>query len=263
MRIDATVTHRTYLCLERLEELGHRCHDAQMQNFPRRQLCVSLLTALAMTSLNACDSPVKAPTSLLTGGLNGCEFDAQYWSLSDDTLIGQTTSEKPLWFPGVYGNFELLCDVRITGGNSGVQYRTEPREDGEPRGFQADFDAAHSYTGRLYEGGEGERGLINERGESVQYVNGVRTAQRFADAATVDAAIHRDTWNTYRIIAINGLVTHDLNGVLLTRVEEDVARRKDGRIGVQLHVGEPMKVEYKNFRITPIDADDETAWGGR
>ena len=97
----------------------------------------------------------------------------------------------------------------------------------------------------------------------MQYVNGVRTAQRFADAATVDAAIHRDTWNTYRIIAINGLVTHDLNGVLLTRVEEDVARRKDGRIGVQLHVGEPMKVEYKNFRITPIDADDETAWGGR
>ncbi|MSR42151.1 MAG: DUF1080 domain-containing protein, partial [Phycisphaerales bacterium] len=130
-------------------------------------------------------------------------------------------------------------------------------------GFQADFDAAHSYTGRLYEGGEGGRGLINERGESVQYVNGARTAERFADAATMDSAIKRDDWNVYRIIAIHGLVTHDLNGVLMTRVEEDIVLRKSGRIGVQLHVGEPMLVEYRNMRLTPIDADNEEAWGGR
>lgn len=206
---------------------------------------------------------------MLSAGLKGCEFDAQYWSYADATLTGRTTAEHPitrnqyLWLPGMYANFELVCDVRITGGNSGVHYRTEPRADGEPRGFQADFDAAHSYTGRLYEGGEGGRGLINERGESVQYVNGARTAERFADAATMDSAIKRDDWNVYRIIAIHGLVTHDLNGVLMTRVEEDIVLRKSGRIGVQLHVGEPMLVEYRNMRLTPIDADNEEAWGGR
>ncbi|MSR41901.1 MAG: DUF1080 domain-containing protein, partial [Phycisphaerales bacterium] len=156
-----------------------------------RPLCFTFFTALAVSVLGACDANVKPPTAtmMLSAGLKGCEFDAQYWSYADATLTGRTTAEHPitrnqyLWLPGMYANFELVCDVRITGGNSGVHYRTEPRADGEPRGFQADFDAAHSYTGRLYEGGEGGRGLINERGESVQYVNGARTAERFADAA--------------------------------------------------------------------------------
>lgn len=240
-----------------------------MLSLTNRSMRVSLLALTAAGLLSACDATPKPPTPLLTDGLKGCEFDASYWSYDGNVLTGRTTAENPLtknqylWFPGEYSDFELLCDVRIQGGNSGIQYRTEPQEAGEPRGFQADFDAAHSYTARVYEGGDGGRGLVNERGESVHYTNGARTAERFADAATMDAAIKREDWNAYRIIAINGIVTHDLNGVLMTRVEEDVARRASGRIGVQLHVGEPMVVEYRNLRITPINADNQSARGGR
>ncbi len=234
-----------------------------------RLMRASIFAFVAVTIFTACDAAPKPPVSLLENGLVGCEYDAKYWSVDAGTLIGRTTAENPitknqyLWFPGEYSDFELLCEVRIAGGNSGIQYRSEPQVNGEPRGFQADFDAAHSYTARVYEGGDGGRGLINERGESVHYSNGARTAERFADAATMDNAIKREDWNAYRIIAINGLVTHDLNGVLMTRVEEDVAVRKSGRIGVQLHVGEPMLVEYRNLRITKVDADNESAWGGR
>jgi hypothetical protein len=29
-------------------------------------------------------------------------------------------------------------------------------------------------------------------------------------------------------------------------------RRMDGRIGVQVHVGGPMKIEYRNFRLKQL-----------
>ena len=45
--------------------------------------------------------------------------------------------------------------------------------------------------------------------------------------------------------------THILNGRLMSiTVDDDVPnRRMDGLIGVQVHVGPPMKVEYRNIRL--------------
>ena len=44
---------------------------------------------------------------------------------------------------------------------------------------------------------------------------------------------------------------HIINGHLMsTTIDDDAAgRRMEGLIGVQVHVGPPMKVEYKNWRI--------------
>jgi hypothetical protein len=46
-------------------------------------------------------------------------------------------------------------------------------------------------------------------------------------------------------------LVHMLNGHLMCVVIDDDAanRMMEGLIGVQVHVGPPMKVEYRNFRL--------------
>ena len=50
------------------------------------------------------------------------------------------------------------------------------------------------------------------------------------------------------------LLIHSLNGHLMSIVVDDDApkRTREGLIGVQVHVGPPMKVEYRNFRLKSV-----------
>jgi len=45
-----------------------------------------------------------------------------------------------------------------------------------------------------------------------------------------------------------------LNGHLMCTVIDDdpVGRKFEGLIGVQVHVGGPMKIEYRNFRLKEV-----------
>ena len=47
---------------------------------------------------------------------------------------------------------------------------------------------------------------------------------------------------------------HYINGVLMSEVidNDTINRKMSGLIGVQVHVGPPMKVEYRNFRIKEL-----------
>lgn len=220
-----------------------------------------LLAALSVAPPPAAPPATVPPGTWKLESLDGCEGDLDRWEIKDGVLVGRTTAERPLernaylWIPGKHADFVLTCRFRIAGGNSGIQYRTEPQEKGEPKGFQADIDAANSYTGRLYEGGDGGRGLVNERGERVEFAaDGSRQAMRFLEAAKADAAIKTGDWNDYRIEAVGGTVRHMINGTLVTEVVEAAPRRRTGRIGMQLHVGEPMTVEYADLAIRPVGA---------
>ncbi len=60
-----------------------------------------------------------------------------------------------------------------------------------------------------------------------------------------------DDWNAVHLIVRGNTLTHTINGRLMTVVIDDDApnRPVDGLIGVQVHVGPPMKVEYRNLRL--------------
>ena len=53
------------------------------------------------------------------------------------------------------------------------------------------------------------------------------------------------------LIVRGNTLTHLLNGRLLSlTIDDDVPNRPtEGWIGVQVHVGPPMKVEYRNIRL--------------
>jgi len=56
------------------------------------------------------------------------------------------------------------------------------------------------------------------------------------------------------------VLIHILNGHVMSVVIDDDAknRRFDGLLGVQVHVGPPMKIEYRNFRLKHLPPDAAT-----
>jgi len=60
-----------------------------------------------------------------------------------------------------------------------------------------------------------------------------------------------DDWNAVHLIVRGNMLTHTINQRVMTAVIDDDApnRPVDGLVGVQVHVGPPMKVEYRNLRL--------------
>ena len=66
--------------------------------------------------------------------------------------------------------------------------------------------------------------------------------------------IKSNDWNTVHIIVKGNRMQHFINGNLMSDVTDNDLnyQRKDGFLGVQVHVGPPMKIEYKNMKIKTI-----------
>ena len=197
--------------------------------------------------------------------LNGWEGDPKYWRVEDGALVGEITPETVLksntfiiWRGGRPRDFELKLDYRITpGGNSGINYRSEsvpdpvtPANTFALRGYQFDLDGGKRYVGNNYE--EKGRLFVGVRGQITRIV-GTRPPVVLAtlgEAAELAAAA-TDEWNAVHLIIRGNTLVHMLNGrVMSVTVDDDTANRPtDGLLGVQVHVGPPMKVEYRNIRL--------------
>src|SRR5437868_6452249 len=100
-------------------------------SFTWRSLSVVLVCLVAATALGiAIGSAAEDEAgfeSLFNGqALDGWDGNPELWSVRDGTITGQTTAEKPtkgntflVWRKGDVSDFELRCDFRIVGGNSG------------------------------------------------------------------------------------------------------------------------------------------------
>jgi hypothetical protein len=71
------------------------------------------------------------------------------------------------------------------------------------------------------------------------------------DGEALKAIIKINDWNQFQVIARGNTLIHILNGhVTAVFVDDDQANRAmKGLIGVQLHVGAPMKVEFRNIYL--------------
>jgi len=211
--------------------------------------------------------------------LDGWEGDTNFWRVEEGSLVGEITPDKLLktnsfiiWEGGEPGDFELKTEFRITeSGNSGINYRSE-RLDTIPyalRGYQADIDGKNRYTGQNYE--ERKRTTLAYRGEKVAVssqenpeeagslrANVERNAwqsrevlESLGESDVLKEQINSEDWNEVHLIVKGNELQHYVNGVLMSDVtDNDLHNRKmEGLLGVQVHVGPPMKVEYRNIRI--------------
>ena len=74
------------------------------------------------------------------------------------------------------------------------------------------------------------------------------------DGEALRAIIKINDWNQFQVIARGDTLIHILNGhVTAVFVDDDQANRSmKGLIGVQLHVGAPMKVEFRNVYLKTL-----------
>ena len=197
--------------------------------------------------------------------LKGWEGDPKYWRVEGGVMTGEITPETIIrsntfliWRDGSPKDFELKVDYRITsGGNSGINYRSvvvpdavTPANKFAMRGYQFDIDGQNRYTGQNYE--EKGRLFLGLRGQMTHVVGG-RTPiilSSLGDGEELKKLISTD-WNAIHLIARGNMLVHALNGhVMCVVVDDDAPGRKfDGLIGVQVHVGGPMKIEYRNWRL--------------
>jgi len=193
--------------------------------------------------------------------LDGWDGDSHYWRVEDHILIGEVTPQTLLrqnsfliWRGGAPANFELKVEYRISpGGNSGINYRSAevPGTKWLMSGYQADIDGPNRYTGQNYE--ERGRSFLAQRGTISYIATGQKPAiiASLGSADELTAFIKSGDWNQYHLIIRGNVLIHILNGHIMSEViDDDTSNRKlSGLIGVQLHVGAPMKIEYRSILL--------------
>jgi len=181
------------------------------------------------------------------------------WRVENGSIVGQSTEENPCekthyiyWRGGEPGDFIMRAKIKLTGGNSGIQFRSEKRPDFDTFGYQADFDAEMQYTGCLY---QHKRGPVSTRGERITISEkGKKEVETFATAEELANKVDLSDWNEYEIVAKGSKVTLLINGELMSQVDDHDAEQAchQGIIALQMHKGPPMQVEFKDLRIKMI-----------
>lgn len=190
--------------------------------------------------------------------LSGWDGNPKFWSVKDGVITGQTTKENPtshntflIWRAGKVDDFELHAKFRLVGGNSGIQYRSKESPDWVIGGYQADFDADNTYSGILYE--ERGRGILAQRGQKVViHDDGKKEVTgSTGDPKEIAAAIKKEEWNDYVVIARGNHLIHKINGKTTVEVvDEDTKNRAmSGLLALQMHAGPPMLVQFKDIEL--------------
>jgi hypothetical protein len=214
---------------------------------------VSLTIALLAGALHAAAPNQLSPEEkkegfvLLFNGrnLDGWEGDPAVWSVEDGAIAG-TTDRHPvkqntfLIYKTKYADFILRADVRLRNGNSGIQFRSRTMPEIAPwvvTGLQADLsdEPGREAWGNFYE----------ERGRS-------RTMMKTPDEGWLKAkdVVRMHDWNSYEILAQGHHIRLKLND--LVTIDTTETQTSDGIIALQLHMGKPMRVEYRSIRIRTL-----------
>lgn len=216
----------------------------------------------------ALSSPLFAEegyTSLFNGkDLSGWDGDPKLWKVENGIVIG--TCDGPdsvkhntflIWRGGEVKDFELRATVRVIGdNNSGIQYRSREISAFGPwaiTGYQCDIHPAIEHTGMTYE--ERGRGIFGLNGKNVMLdPEGDRWLLSEHDPVKVDVS----QWNEYTVIARGNHLIHKINGVVSSELidHHESGRALEGLLAIQLHRGNPNRVEIKELRIRSLDESD-------
>lgn len=170
---------------------------------------------------------------------NGAVFRVSEGAITGGSLDKPLANNEFLASEREFGDFELRLQFKITGdpkqANAGVQIRSQrvPNHH-EMVGYQADI--GQHYWGCLYD--ESRRNKILQA----------------PDEATRRKAVKEGEWNEYRIRCEGPRIRLWLNGVqTVDYTEDDPAIPLRGRIGLQVHSGPPMMIQYKEIVIEDLE----------
>lgn len=155
-----------------------------------------------------------------------------FWKVSDGVLVGESDEKlkgSMLYTEKAYQDFILEADVRWKGDiDSGFMLRTPELQlqIGVSRSLKVDM------TGSFYTGGA-EKYPVAGR------------------AKGLEKALKPGEWNKFKIEAVGKVFKVWLNGEKITEYE-DPKYKDAGPIGLQVHPGVAMKVEFRNLVLKPL-----------
>ena len=140
------------------------------------------------------------------------------------------------------------------------------------KGYQADIDGANRYTGQNYE--ERGRTTLAYRGQ-ITNINPQSGSMKPEDVRakvknnawsdlkiigtlgssdSLKTKIKNQDWNSFHLIVKGNRLQHFINDILMSDVTDNdaVNGKLKGILGVQVHVGPPMKVQYRNLRLKQL-----------
>ena len=159
------------------------------------------------------------------------------WEVNDGTIIG--TSPKNERRHGIlltdreFSDFVVKAKFRVIDGNSGFYFRAERvKSRVSVRGFQVEVDKTQN-TGGLYE--TGGRGWVHR-----------------PTAEVIKKRLYKPgEWTDLELSAIGGHIVVKINGVVSSELKKET-RHLRGHIGLQLHGGQNMHVEFREIAILEV-----------
>ena len=155
-----------------------------------------------------------------------------FWKASDGVLVGENDEKlkgSMLYTEKSYQNFVLEAEARWKGDiDSGFMFRTPELQlqIGISRSLKVDM------TGSFYTGGA-EKYPVAGRAKGLEKV------------------LKPGEWNKFKIEAVGKVFKVWLNGEKITEYE-DPNYKEAGPIGLQIHPGVVMKVEFRNLILKPL-----------
>ena len=156
------------------------------------------------------------------------------WEVKNGAIVG--TSPRSERRHGIlltdkhYSDFVVKAKFRVHSGDSGFSFRAERVKSAvSVHGFQVEVDTSQE-TGGLYE--TGGRAWVHKPTAEVIKNRGYKKGE----------------WTDLELSAIGRNIVVKINGVVSTELKNDKGRLK-GHIGLQLHGGQVMHVEYKDIVI--------------
>ncbi len=156
------------------------------------------------------------------------------WEVKGGAIVG--TSPKSERRHGIlltdkqYSDFVVKAKFRVHSGDSGFYFRAERVKSAvSVHGFQVEVDTSQE-TGGLYE--TGGRAWVHQPTADVIKKRGYK----------------KGDWTDLELSAIGRNIVVKINGVVSTELKNDKGRTK-GYIGLQLHGGQVMHVEYQDIVI--------------
>src|SRR5262245_56626003 len=217
--------------------------------------------------------------SIFDGTMKNWDGDSAIWKAEGNVLVGTTTAENPLkentfviWRGGEPADFELKVEYRMSATNSGIQFRSVHLPQGTPasnpnnpdakidgkwilKGYQADIDFANQFTGMIYE--ERGRGFLMQRGQAIAIgPDGVsrQIGKLEMNADELKSLIKPGDWNTVHLIARGNTILNIVNGHVTAFIVDDDPKGRAMKVllGFQIHVGPPMKIEFRNIYLKTL-----------
>jgi hypothetical protein len=231
-----------------------------------------LLPSQAQTKAKKTTGKSTGFRSIFNGkDLTDWDGDPKHWTVEDGALTGTTDGTLKansfiVWRGGTVKNFEMRVKVKITpGGNSGLQYRSVPFPDAGPyvlTGYQCDIvTTKDEYDGMLYD----------ERGRRILAQAGTRVVIDPNNEKWIVGSVGEikhfpaGEWHEYHVIVRGNHHQHFIDEHKTVEVfdHDPKGRRLEGLLGVQVHVGPAMKVQFKDWRLkdlpeAPLVAPEKT-----